>query len=270
VRRNPAHHPTDTTSPRYAKGAIMKKSGRFTVRRPERRGEPVRQDGATIVEFTILCPFALLLVLGIIQLGLLFTAKEVVNEAAFLAARAGAVNHAEVDKMKPVMVRALIPFYQDTTIKNDSARLFDATGKAQGDTSICIPLVQCNLDIKILNPTPEAFQDFGLVSNGSQNHTYIPNDNLEYRSRAPGSNSKLTIRDANALKIKVTYGYAIKVPLMQSVIKSVMCAFDTGVEGFGRGDNLPTGGSDCLQFYNQGRIPIVAYATVQMQTPAWQ
>ena len=247
----------------------MKKSTRFTVQRLQGRREPFRQDGATIVEFTILCPFALLLVLGIIQLGLMLSAKEVVNEAAFLAARAGAVKNADTQTMKNVATRALIPFYQDTTDTNDYTRLAAALGKATGDT-FCIPLVKCYLDIQMLNPTPEAFQDFGLVSNASQNHTYIPNDNLEYRSRTPGSKSKLTIQDANALKIKLTYGYEIKVPLMQTVIKSVMCAFDSGVEGFGRGDNVPTGGSDCLQFYNQGRIPIVAYATVQMQTPAWQ
>ncbi len=45
--------------------------------------------------------------------------------------------------------------------------------------------------------------------------------------------------------------------------------FDSGVNAFGRG-----GGSgfsqDCIQYYNRGRVPIVAYATVQMQSPAWQ
>jgi hypothetical protein len=248
----------------------MKKSTRFTVQRLQRRREPIRQDGATIVEFTILCPFALLLVLGIIQLGLLLTAKEVVNEAAFLAARAGAVNHAKVDEMKTVMRRALVPFYQDTTKQDPFGRLLDATGKAQGDTLICIPLVKCDLDIQVLNPTSAAFDDFGLVNNMSENHTYIPNDNLEYRSRVPGNNSKLSIQDANVLKIKVTYGYQIKVPLMESVIKSVMCGFDTGIDAFGRGDLPSTGGTDCVSYYNRGRIPIVAYATMQMQTPAWQ
>jgi hypothetical protein len=254
----------------------MKKSTRFTVQRLQGRREPFRQDGATIVEFTILCPFALLLVLGIIQLGLLFTAKEVVNEAAFLAARAGAATHAERNTrtpgnvMRTVATKALIPFYQDTTKPGEIARLLDASGKAQSDTLICIPLVKCDLDIQVLNPTPAAFDDFGLVNNMSENHTYIPNDNLEYRSRVPGNNSKLSIQDANVLKIKVTYGYQIKVPLMESVIKSVMCGFDTGIDAFGRGDLPSTGASDCVSYYNRGRIPIVVYATVQMQTPAWQ
>jgi hypothetical protein len=41
-------------------------------------------------------PFALLLVQGTIQLGLLYGAKEVINEGAFMAARAGAAEHAQV------------------------------------------------------------------------------------------------------------------------------------------------------------------------------
>jgi TadE-like protein len=251
----------------------MNKPNPSKFQRLHRRRGPFRQEGATMVEFAIVSPFALLLVLGIIQLGLMFSAKEVVNEAAFLAARAGAVSNARVDDvMRPVMTRALIPFYQDTTITNsDLARLTDALGKSKLDTEVCVPVVHCYLKVEVLNPTPAAFQDFGLVSKASQNHTYIPNDNLEYRRHDKiGAASGLSIQDANALKIKVTYGYEIKVPLMQFVIKSVMCAFDTGVDAFGRGDSPDTGGSDCAEFYNQGRIPIVAYATVQMQTPAWQ
>jgi hypothetical protein len=137
--------------------------------------------------------------------------------------------------------------------------------KSQADTAF--------VTVEVLNPTPAAFQDFGLPpTSASQNHAYIPNDNLEFRPHSvKGSNSNLSIQDANALKIKVTYGYEIKVPLMQSVIKSVMCGFDTGVEAFGRGNStVVVGGNDCTNYYNQGRIPIVAYATVQMQTPAWE
>ena len=243
----------------------MKNSTRFTVQRRHRRRGPTHQEGATMVEFAIVCPFALLLVLGIIQMGLMFTAKEVVNEAAFLAARAGAVQHAQVDKMTAVMTKALVPFYQDTTNTNDLSRLTAALLKSQADAAF--------VTVEVLNPTPAVFQDFGLPpTSASQNHTYIPNDNLEFRPHTvKGNNSNLSIQDANALKIKVTYGYAIKVPLMQSVIKSVMCGFDTGVEAFGRGNaTVLSDSSNCTMYYDQGRIPIVTYATVQMQTPAWQ
>ena len=134
---------------------------------------------------------------------------------------------------------------------------------------LCVP----RLKVEVLNPTSAAFDDFGITSSRVfSNQLYIPNDNLEFRPHSvTGQSSGLSIQDANALKIKVTYGYEIKVPLMQSVIKSVMCGFDTGVEAFGRGDStVPADPSDCANYYSKGRIPIVAYATVQMQTPALQ
>lgn len=224
-----------------------------------------------MAEFAVAFPFALLLVLGIIQLGLLYTAKEIVNEAAFMAARAGAVQNAQVDAMTSEMTKALVPFYQDTlTPMNDATRLMTAYGHAFTDT-VCIPFVQCFLKVERLNPTDAAFDDFGITSKAMQNHTYIPNDNLEYRPHSTqGPNSGMSIQDANALKIKVTYGYELKVPLMKAVFNAVMCGVDSGINAFGRGDTSYGTTDDCFNYYSKGRVPIVSYATVQMQTPAWK
>jgi hypothetical protein len=234
-----------------------------------RRG-PAGQAGATVVEFALVIPFALLLVLGIIQLGLMFTAKEVVNEGAFLAARAGAVQNAQLDKMTQAMTKALIPFYQDTMQSDNLTRLSQAISNAQNDTD-CSSGGKCFLKVEILNPTPAAFADFGITTSAMPGHSFIPNDNLEFRSHdVKGPTSGLSIQDANALKIKVTYGYEIKVPLMTAVIKAIMCGVDSGIDAFGRGTSAVTDANDCSNFYSQGRIPLVTYATVQMQTPAWK
>jgi len=228
-----------------------------------------RQQGVAMVEFAIVMPFALLLVLAIIQLGLMFSAKAIVNEGAFLAARAGSVQNAQSDPMLAALQKALIPLYQNTTTKDDASRLYTALQAAKNDNN-------CNgqscFKIDVLNPTPAAFSDFGVTSSASSGHTYIPNDNLELRSHSDvGATSGLSIQDANALQIKVTYGYQIKVPLMQSVIKSVMCSISSGLDAFGAGNPSVSNGSgdDCTTYYSQGRIPLVAYATVQMQTPAY-
>ena len=78
------------------------------------------------------------------------------------------------------------------------------------------------------------------------------------------------IQDANVLRIKVTYGYELKVPLMQSVFKAVLCGIDSGVNAFGRGGfPVASAASDCVKYYSRGRVPIVAYATVQMQSRAF-
>jgi hypothetical protein len=223
------------------------------------------QAGATLVEFALVMPLALLLVLGIIQIGLMFTAKQLLNQAAFMAARAGSVHNAQQADMEDAMTKALLAFYQDTTITNDFARLSLALVRAKQDVS------QGFVHVERLSPTPEAFSDFGITSAASGGHKYIPNDNLEYRAHTPGGSSGLSLQDANTLKIKVTYGYELKVPLMQSVFKSIMCAFDTGVDAFGRGNETAHAApSVCQAYYNKGRIPLVTYATVQMQTPAWE
>jgi hypothetical protein len=224
-----------------------------------------RQTGATLVEFALVMPLALLVVLGIIQIGLMFTAKQVLNQAAFMAGRAGAVHNAQQADMEDALTKALLPFYQDTTIGNDLARLTLALLRAKQDVALGF------VHIEKLSPTPEAFSDFGITSAASGGRKYIPNDNLEFRSHTPGASSGLSLQDANTLKIKVTYGYELKVPLMQSVVKSIMCAFDTGVDAFGRGNETAHAAPTlCQAYYNKGRIPLVTYATVQMQTPAWE
>jgi TadE-like protein len=249
----------------------MKTSTRSTCGRRDRLCTgPHRQAGVTLVEFAIVSPFALLLVLGIIQLGLMFSAKQVVNAGAFLAARAGSVQNAQLDKMRDVMVKALVPFYQDTTDTDDLTRLTAALAKATADTG-CNAFGSCFLAIQLLNPPPEAFDDFGVTGSLSPGHTYIPNDNLEFRSHTVvGTTSGLSIQEANALKIKVTYGYELKVPLMQTVFGAIMCSIDSGLGAFGHTAVAGTPSDDCTTFYKQGRVPIVSYATVQMQTPAWK
>jgi len=234
-----------------------------------RRAPLQHQSGVTMVEFAIVSPFALLFVLSIIQLGLMYTAKQVVNEGTFLAARAGAVQNAQVGTMTDTMVRALVPFYQDTGDSDNFARLTAALVNAKIDTT-CVPL-HCFLNVQVINPTAAAFDDFGITSAASDGHIYIPNDNLEFRSHTvTGPSSGLSIQDANALRIKVTYGYQLKVPLMKAVFNAIMCGVSTGIGAFGTTRVPGADGSDCLDFYSQGRVPLVSYATVQMQTPAWK
>jgi hypothetical protein len=78
------------------------------------------------------------------------------------------------------------------------------------------------LDVKldVLSPSQEAFNVYGITANGVR---YIPNDNLEFRTATPMNGASISIQDANILRIKVTYGYKLKVPLMAAVLKRIMC-----------------------------------------------
>jgi hypothetical protein len=225
--------------------------------------------GITLVEFAIVFPVATLFVLALIQTGLVYMAKLTVNHAAFMAARVGATHNASEKVMREAVIRGLSPFYQDSTDGNDLTRLAKAYAASQLDN---IPLARpWAAKVEILNPSPDAFTDFG-VRDPRTRVTYIPNDNLEWRSLDLGSRSRMNIRDANLLKIRVTYGYELKVPVVAGMLSRVMCGGTIGVDAYG--DVRPWEAvfgpvsQECLKYYMHGRIPIESYAIVQMQSRA--
>jgi hypothetical protein len=227
-----------------------------------------RQRGATLMEFVIVFPIAALLVLALIQAGFVYMAKLTLNHATFMAARVGATHNADVDAMRTALVRGLIPFHQNNFEANDSQRLLAAWGRAQAEN--INPLTRAKLDR--LNPSPQSFSDFG-VKDPKVKATYIPNDNLEWRSNTLGKTSQQNLRDANILKIRVTYPYELKVPLMAGLISRVMCSGEIGVEAWGNVSILESvyklANPKCL-YYMNGRLPIESTAIVEMQSPAYQ
>jgi hypothetical protein len=242
---------------------------------PDERG----QRGATMVEFAIAGPIAILLILALIQVGLMMNAKQVLNEATFEGARMGASEHGRKKDVERAVKRKLLPFYLDSTgfqTLSDTQRAGRMAGAAMAEImDVDFSLLSPVLTVKRLSPPDSAFNTFGFnVDDGNGNQVLaIPNDSLEYRTYA--SQSGLSIQDANEFRIKVVYAYELKVPLMKTVFRSVMCGLDTGVNAFGRG-NLDatvvkeTANLDCFNYYNQGRVPITSYATVQMQSDGWQ
>ncbi|MBQ0933158.1 TadE/TadG family type IV pilus assembly protein [Ideonella alba] len=225
------------------------------------------QQGASLVEFVIVFPFAVLFMLGLIQVGFVFMAKTTLNHATFMAARVGATHNASRSAMNEALARGLSPFYQDGSHRNDHTRLALALAQAKVDSLLFS-------DLTVLSPSPEAFADFG-VRDPVKGVTYIPNDNLAFRSQAVQPKSKMNLRDANLLKIKVVYGYEMKVPLMAGVVRRVMCGGDAGVDAWGDVSiTESTFGLShpvlCARYYQRGRLPIEAYALVEMQSPAYQ
>jgi hypothetical protein len=226
-----------------------------------------RHRGATLVEFVVVFPLAVLMVLGLIQTGFAYMAKLQLNHATFMAARVGALNNADTGKIREAVVRGLNPFYQDSSTGNDFVRLFNANLMAHLKAGTIDAL-----DVTVLNPSPEAFSDFG-IDDPVKNVTYIPNDNLEWRAGAgPGSSSDLELRDANLLKLKVVYGYELKVPLIAGVLRRMMCGGSIGVTAWGNVDlsDAIAGplSTDCIRYYMLGRLPIESFAIVEMQSRA--
>lgn len=198
-----------------------------------------------MVEFLIVLPVLLLLVLGILQFALIYQAKVTLNYAAFETARTGSLNHGSLDKMKVAFARNMAPLYTNrhtdfnsgnctnsfqldsgpTSRKvldtNYSAAAAGGGGKLTSDDFICAKRrVQQQIDdgyvkITVLNPSPKSFTDFGIDKNSE---IVIPNDNLMYRDAKVQSSSNQTIQDANLLKIHIGYCYELYVPFVNRLL----------------------------------------------------
>lgn len=230
-----------------------------------RRGRS--SGGVGLVEFVIVLPVAIVFVLGLVQAGFIYMAKLQVNHATFQAARMGSLHHADEGVMRTALRRSLTPFYQNNFETDHTKRLAEAQLLALKDLALPFSPLQ----VEVLNPSPLSFDDFG-VKDAKTGKTYIPNDNLEWRLDGVGPKSKQRLRDANVLKLRVVYGYELKVPLMAGVLSRVMCGGNSGVEAFGNVSALEAmylGVSEtCLRYYLRGRLPIESSAVVEMQSRA--
>lgn len=180
-----------------------------------------RAGGQSMVEYLIVLPTLLLLVLGAVQFALLYQIKSQVNYAAFAAARQGALTGASTNAMKDAFAAGLTPLF---TPKADVGGLL--RGRAVAAIEAYNPLVT---SIKRISPPANIKNDTNLheVDPYVATVKIIPNDNLQYRPATVGSASGLSIQDVNVLKIEVTYCAKLIVPLANVVFYSVV----NGIKG---------------------------------------
>lgn len=222
----------------------------LSLHAPPRCRTPARQRGATMTEFVVVGPILTLLGLAVLQYGLLFFAKNQVNHATFMAARAGATANADLGVTRRQFARAVIPLYGGGS---DTAALARAYAKGSADVAV-------NTRIELLNPTRESFDDWNdaeLQNRVGKGRRVIPNHGLAFRAPdAIGARSGQNIQDANLLKIRVTYGYEPKVPLIRLIYARYLKWLDPGNDPFH------------TYLVNRDRIPVVSHATVQLHSDA--
>jgi len=209
-----------------------------------------REHGSAMIEFALVGPVITLLGMAILQYSLLFFAKNQINYAGFMAARAGAMTNANIDSVKQAYVRALIPLYGGG---KDSEELKQAFDRAAKDVS-------ASVRIELLNPAKESFDDWQdetlreTIGNGRR---VIPNSGLAFRNPSViGTNSGQSIQDANLIRIRITHGYEMKVPLINNVVQFMLSWSDDGSNPF------------ISELYRNHRIPVVSHVTLQMQSDA--
>ncbi len=200
-----------------------------------------RQRGAAIVEATIALPLLLVVLLAVIQFGFVYQAKATLNHAALQTARAGAVANATPAALRHGLARGLAPLTSpDASLQGVAAFVARLEGELLTDARI-----------RILNPTREAFDDFAVEIDGVRE---LPNDRLHARDTRLGASGGLNIQDANLLRVEVTYGYELKVPLVNGFLSRLLRLTRDG-DAFHQ------------QLLRRNRLPVTSTATVRMQSP---
>jgi hypothetical protein len=207
------------------------------------------QRGQSMVEYLIILPSLLLLVLGAVQFGLLYQIKSQVNYATFAAARQGALKNGSTTAIKDAFAAGMTPIFTNKPNFEGMVR-----GRAVGAIEAFNPLVTT---IARINPPEGVKDDTNLLiedptAAAGSNNWILPNDNLQYRNASTlGSSTGRNIQDLNILKIRVTYCAKMIVPLANVVIYSVV----NGIEGvktvggqfFAKTDQTATTPNSCAQ-----------------------
>jgi hypothetical protein len=213
-----------------------------------------RRRGSAMIEFTVVAPIITLLGLALLQYAMLFFAKNQINHAGFMAAREGAVAHANLNSVRAAYARALVPLYGGG---QTPAELAAALARANADLGLD---GVGNIRIELLNPTRESFADLNdpdlqaLLKTGAKR--VIANANQAFKSQDVGASSGQTLQDANLIKLRITQGYLPKVPLLNALYPAWLAWLDTGSDPFHS------------KLVAAGRIPVVTHVTLQMQSDA--
>lgn len=155
-----------------------------------------------MVEFLIVLPVLLLLVLGTLQFALIYNAKVTLNFAAFESARAGAVSNAQMDAMQAAFARSMAAIHTHEAGLPGSLVVGanpDYRGLLWARAKVWNQINDGLVMINLINPSDESFADHGY---NLGNDRVIPNDNLMFRDGRADNKplSKQSIQDANLLR----------------------------------------------------------------------
>ncbi len=220
-----------------------------------------RQCGATLVEFVIVGPLMLFMLLVLMQFALLFHAKNQLNYATFEAARAGTVANARLTDIRIAFDRAMTGYHGGGIT---TAELAASRAKAATEAP--------STRIEVLSPTKESFDDYHspalaarlgasarVIPNTHLAHLACPIDRPDCHSNPATNASGQTLQDANLLKLRITYGIPEKkqIPLAGPFMVRALAVLDPA-----DADAFRTG------LLADGRIPIVSHTIMRMHSPA--
>lgn len=233
------------------------------------------QNGVSLTEFIIIAPLILFIGLIGIQYGLIYIARLNVTYAAYEAARAGAIYNADPARIQNAFFKGLVPYFStsgihlpgdthiNSPIKKINPNLVEVGLQGYALKEIIKKTESAFISMHMVNPSKASFDDWSdpILMKAYQIKTgqivrIIPNDNLDTKSKTIKDKSKQNIQDANVLKLRFTYGYEPRIPMMKNIFSSLTSFFTSNRDAVN------------LRILAAGRIPIVVDISAQMLSPA--
>lgn len=207
------------------------------------------QRGQSMVEFCIVVPLFLFLLLLILQMVLIYRAKSTLDYATFQAARTGAVSGADPKQMRDRLATGLAPLW---THSPDLGGVAVARAKTQSEVLLG------HATLEVISPTKQMWNQFR--ERQYDGRLALPNDTLQYRNRAINPQTNVHIQDANVLRIKAQYDFPLIVPFVDRVIVGASRLLSEGPDTRLRRDLIS----------GRYRLPLVSSAEVRMQSPVYE
>lgn len=257
--------------------------------------------GMSMIELAVAVPVLLGVGMGLVQLIMIYHARQSAEFALHEAARAGAVEHADVDAILGGLARGLAPWKEGASSMTDKlaaeGKMMIALkaglilpGHGALTSRMKLPVQNEMFEIRQLSPTIESFEDWAQprVDEASgrivQGQDEIPNDNLHgrrtrsrpntgvagHRGNEPiGARSGQTLSDANILRLQLTYGVELRVPGISTLFLKALRTWYGCDSTLGMLANASAGEWRCV-YYAQNRLPVQATATIHMMSPVWR
>lgn len=232
------------------------------------------QNGVSLTEFIIIAPLILFIGLIGIQYGLIYIARLNVTYAAYEAARSGAIYNADPVRIQNAFFKGLVPYFStpgiylpgnthiDSPINKINPNLAEVGLQGYALKEIIKKTESAFISMHMVNPSKASFDDWNdpILAKAYQIKTgqivrIIPNDNLDTKSKTIKDKSKQNIQDANVLKLRFTYGYEPRIPMMKNIFSALTSFFTSNRDAVN------------LRILAAGRIPIVVDISAQMLSP---
>lgn len=177
--------------------------------------------GVAIIEFIIGGAVTMLILMGMIQMLLAYRGSIYLQQATFEAVRAGITNHGRKDAITRAFIINSIDFHGGGQNATDIGVSYLRALRA---VEMPLLLGGAGYHLRILNPTTEAFDDWSETRDNGRR--FIPNTWQSIKPKDAGATSGVSIQDANILKIEITYGYPLLVPVIDRIIGNALTWLD--------------------------------------------